>query len=72
MLENIIKDYSYEILIDDALFITAKIYDYDLKNKQKASSYYQQIILNHEGSIYAAQCRERYREIRGDKLKNDL
>jgi len=72
MLENIIKDYSYEILIDDALFITAKIYDYDLKNKEKASSYYQQIILNHEGSIYAVQSRERYREIRGDKIKNDL
>ena len=72
MLETIIKDFSFEILIDDALFWAAKIYDYNIKNKEKANKYYQKIILEHEGSIYAAQARERFRLLRGDNLSNDL
>ena len=72
MLETIIEDFSFEILIDDALFQAAKIYDYNIKNKEKANKYYQKIILEHEGSIYAAQARERFRLLRGDNLSNDL
>ena len=72
MLETIIKDFSFEILIDDALFRAAKIYDYNIENKEKANKYYQKIILEHEGSIYAAQARERFRLLRGDNLINDL
>ena len=72
MLETIIKDFSFEILIDDALFQAAKIYDYNIKNKEKANKYYQKIILDHEGSIYASQARERFRFLRGDNLSNDL
>ena len=72
MLESIINDYSYEILIDDALYNTAKIYEYNFNDKEKASFYYQKIISDHQGSIYASQARERFRILRGDKLNNDL
>ena len=72
MLESIINDYSYEILIDDALYNSAKIYDYNFNDKEKASFYYQKIISDHQGSIYASQARERFRILRGDKLNNDL
>ena len=72
MLDAIIKNYSFEILIDDALFNAAKIYDYKIKDKEKASQYYQQLIVEHEGSIYASEARERFRFIRGDKLNNEL
>ena len=46
--------------------------DIKLNDKEKASFYYQKIISDHQGSIYASQARERFRILRGDKLNNDL
>ena len=71
MLELIVKEYSYDILIDDALFDLAKIYDYKLNNNEKAREYYQQLILNHQGSIFVSEARERFRILRGDNLINN-
>ena len=36
MLNTIIEEFSYEILIDDALYYSAKIYDYRIRDKEKA------------------------------------
>ena len=72
MLNSIIEDFSYEILIDDALYNTAKIYDYNIQDKEKASEFYQQLILEHEGSIYISEARDRFRFLRGDKIDNEL
>ena len=72
MLNSIIEDFSYEILIDDALYNTAKIYDYNIQDKEKASEFYQQLILEHEGSIYISEARDRFRFLRGDKVDNEL
>lgn len=71
MLELIVKEYSYDILIDDALFDLAKIYDYKLNNDEKAREYYQQLILNYQGSIFVSESRERFRILRGDNLINN-
>ena len=71
MLELIVKEYSYDILIDDALFDLAKIYDYKLNNNEKAREYYQQLILNYQGSIFVSEARERFRILRGDNLINN-
>ena len=71
MLELIVKEYSYDILIDDALFDLAKIYDYKLNNDEKAREYYQQLILNYQGSIFVSEARERFRILRGDNLINN-
>ena len=72
MLNTIIEDFSYEILIDDALYNSAKIYDYRIRDKEKASQFYQQLILEHEGSIYVSEARDRFRILRGDKIDNEL
>ncbi|MDG2139304.1 MAG: hypothetical protein P8J77_03790 [Flavobacteriales bacterium] len=72
MLEFIVKEYSYEILIDDALYNLAKIFDYQYNNDEKASEFYQELILNHEGSIYTSEARERFRLLRGDNLIEEL
>jgi tetratricopeptide (TPR) repeat protein len=72
MLELIVKEYSYEILIDDALYNLAKIFDYQYNDDKKASEFYQKLILNHEGSIYASEARERFRLLRGDNLIEEL
>jgi hypothetical protein len=68
MLETIIDQFSYEILIDDALFDLATFYDGKLKNKEQAAKYYQELILNFQGSIFVAEARERFRILRGDNL----
>lgn len=68
MLEIIIDQFSYEILIDDALFDLATFYDEKLNNKEQAAKYYQELILNFKGSIFVAEARERFRILRGDNL----
>ena len=71
MLEKIINDFSYEILIDDALYNIAKIYENEYNDSVKAMDYYQKIILNHEGSIYASEARSRFRFLRGDEITEE-
>ena len=71
MLEKIINDFSYEILIDDALYNIAKIYENEYNDSAKAKDYYQKIILNHEGSIYASEARSRFRFLRGDEITEE-
>ena len=71
MLEKIINDFSYEILIDDALYNIAKIYENEYNNSTKAKDYYQKIILDHEGSIYASEARNRFRFLRGDEINEE-
>ena len=71
MLEKIINDFSYEILIDDALYNIAKIYENKYNDNAKAMDYYQKIILDHEGSIYASEARNRFRLLRGDEINEE-
>tara|TARA_Y100001968_G_scaffold333665_1_gene398172 strand:- start:1583 stop:3373 length:1791 start_codon:yes stop_codon:yes gene_type:complete len=68
MLEFIINHYSFDILYDDALFNLANIYEIKLENIEKASEYYEKILLECSGSIYVAESRKKYRQLRGDNL----
>lgn len=66
--ENIMKNYSTDILADDATFGAAKIYEEKLGQKEKAMGLYQEILQKHAGSIFAAEARKRYRKLRGDLI----
>ena len=68
LLEKLIEEYKEELLADDALFLLANIYEKNLKDNQKAMEYYQQIIMDHPGSIFVIDARDRFRALRGDKL----
>ena len=68
-LKRIEEDWSYDILVDDALYKRAKIYDNILDDINNAMLLYEKIILEHNSSIFAAEARKRFREIRGDNLK---
>lgn len=65
-LKNILENYKYDILADDALFTLAKVTEENLKDKEKAMEYYRQLLKDYPGSIYGAQSRIRFRELRGD------
>ena len=64
--QDVAENYSYDILADDALFQWAKLTEEHLKDNEKAQKLYEQIILDHNGSIYTSEARKRFRALRGD------
>lgn len=72
-LEKIVNDFSYDILGDDALFELANLYNYNLKDKEKARDLYKQMLFNYPGSVFVEESRKLYRELREiypDELEN--
>ena len=65
-LESILDNYKYDILADDALFLLAKITYENLNDKTKAMDLYKRLLKDYPGSIYGAQARIKFRELRGD------
>jgi tetratricopeptide (TPR) repeat protein len=68
MYETLIEKYPEGILCDDAIFELAKMFDYQLGEKDKAMELYQSLFLDYTGSTYAVDARMRYRILRGDQL----
>lgn len=66
--ETIIENYSDGILIDDAYYHLAEIYQKQLNLPEKAKQLYEQIIFNHVDSIYFVEARKRFRLLRGDAI----
>ncbi len=64
----IIENYKDGILIDDACFHLAQIYEKHLNLPEEAKALYEQIIFNHADSIYFVDARKRYRALRGDAI----
>jgi len=67
-LTEIIEQYNEDIWADDANYLIAKIYDENLKNKDKAMEYYQNQLTKYQGSMYSVEARKRYRQLRGDNV----
>jgi TolA-binding protein len=68
VLENIVENYKFDILADEALFTLAKVTQENLKDKTKAMALYRKLLNEYPGSIYGAQSRVKFRELRGDNL----
>jgi len=67
-LEDLIKDYSFDILADDAIYQLALLNDNILNNKPKAAELYKKIMFDYQSSIYVVDSRKRFRALR-DELK---
>ena len=63
-LQTIIADFSYELLGDDALFMLAEIYHFNLDKREDAKDLYKQMLTMHPGSVFIEESRTRYRELR--------
>jgi tetratricopeptide (TPR) repeat protein len=63
--EIVSSSYAFDILGDDATYKIAKIYDYNIGDKEKAAEYYKKILFEFQSSLYTADSRKRYREIKG-------
>jgi tetratricopeptide (TPR) repeat protein len=68
VLEKIIKDFSDDVLTDDASFLKAEIYEINLGDNEHAKNLYQNFLKDFPSSVYAAEARKRFRILRGDFL----
>ena len=68
---KLIRDFSTDILADNALINLAKLYEFKLNDTAKAKKIYEILVLNYTGSLFANEARKRYRFLRGDVLKEE-
>jgi tetratricopeptide (TPR) repeat protein len=66
LLEKIVEEYGYDVLGDNAYYTLGKVYEEQLKNKEKAMEIYQDFLVRYPGSIFATDARKRFRKLRGD------
>ena len=65
--ENCINQHAESIYKDEALFFAAEIYNKNTNQPEKAKLLYEQLIFNHQDSIYFIEARNEFRKLRGDK-----
>lgn len=66
--DRVFSVYHQDILADDALIRSARIYEEKLNDPAKAKELYEKLILEHPDSIFSVEAREKYRKLRGDSL----
>ena len=67
--ETIMEKYQEGIRCDNAIFELAEIYDFQLKEKEKAKELYEKIFIDFSNSTFAVEARKRFRVLRGDKIQ---
>jgi tetratricopeptide (TPR) repeat protein len=67
-LDDIVSEYSYDILSDDAAYKKGIILSEYLKNEQMALATFVEFLKAYPGSMYAAEARVRIRKLRGDYI----
>lgn len=65
---TVLESYAHDILADDAAFRMAKIYQDRLGDKEKAAEYYKKILYEFPSSLFVAESRKKYREIKATFL----
>lgn len=66
LLNQIVTQYSYDILSDDAYFLMGTVLEDYLNRPNEAMEIYQSLLVKYPGSLYTAEARQRYRSLRGD------
>ena len=66
--EIVIKEFSDDILADDAMYTLAYTYEVYLNKQDQAKSMYKKIMIDYPGSVFVVEARKRYRLLRGDKI----
>ncbi|GJM29564.1 MAG: hypothetical protein DHS20C17_21990 [Cyclobacteriaceae bacterium] len=72
LLSQVVQDYQYDILSDDAYFLMGTINEDQLNNQPEAMRIYNDFLIRFPGSIYSAEARKRYRALRGDFKETPL
>ncbi|MTI19783.1 tetratricopeptide repeat protein, partial [Fulvivirga sp. RKSG066] len=64
--KEIVENYDYDILSDDAYFMMGDLQQKYLKNETEAMEIYRNFLTRYPGSVYVAEARKRFRQLRGD------
>ena len=67
-LKDLIINHNTSIWVDDALFTLADILEKKLNNPEEAKGFYQQLLNDYPGSMFNAEARKRFRNLRGDNI----
>jgi len=70
MYKAILEFYPDDLYGDDALFKLGELYEFKIKDIERAKKVYEDMLLRYPGSIYTVECRKRFRQLRGDSLSN--
>lgn len=68
MLNDIIANHTESIWMDDALFTLADLMEKKLNKPEEAKNLYQKLMTDFAGSMFNAEARKRFRNIRGDNV----
>jgi len=71
LLESIVKDHSWEMLADNALFQLAGIYQNKLNKKDEAMKLYKKMLTDYPGSVYVVDSRNEYRKLEDAENKTE-
>jgi tetratricopeptide (TPR) repeat protein len=63
-LQEITDNFRFGLLADDALFMLAELYNYQLGDKERAKELYREMLTRHPGSVFVEESREKFRELR--------
>jgi tetratricopeptide (TPR) repeat protein len=69
--ELLVKDYSSDLLADEALFERAQLQEIHFKDTLKAMELYEQLLIDYPDSIYTVEARARFRALRGDAVRGN-
>ncbi len=64
--ETVVAQYGYDILADNALYHLARIYDFKLKDKQKAKETYEKLIFEYTSSLFSVEARKRQKILKDE------
>ncbi len=67
-LERITKEWAQDLLADDAAFMQARLLQEKLNKTQEAMAAYAEFLKKYSGSVFAAEARKRFRQLRGDAV----
>ena len=71
LLNSIVKDHSWEMLADDALFQLATIYENKLNRKPEAMELFKKMLTDYPGSVYVVNARAEYRKMQESEAKTE-
>jgi len=71
LLNTIVKDHSWEMLADDALFQLATIYKNKLNRKPEAKELFKKMLTDYPGSVYVVDARAEYRKMEDAENKTE-
>ena len=69
--DQVVKNYSWEILADNALYQLALLYENKLNRKEDAKELFKKMMTDYPGSVYVVDSRTEYRKLEGTEPQTE-